>query len=99
MHTWASPGWALVLKTTYAPMIYTAPCILLLMGAASITRASGKGLGPGNLEFFGPQMALAYWLDAISQGLKTLDFQGPTLFPLALVMDAARITSITHGAV
>jgi hypothetical protein len=26
--------------------------------------------GPGNLEFFGPQMALAFWLDAISQGTK-----------------------------
>jgi hypothetical protein len=27
---------------------------------------------------FGPQMALAYRLDAISQGPKTLNFQGPT---------------------
>ena len=36
-------------KTTYAPMIYTALCIMLLMRAASITWASGKGLGPGNL--------------------------------------------------
>ncbi len=33
--------------------------------------------GPGILEFFGPQMALAYWLDAISQGPKTFEFQGP----------------------
>jgi hypothetical protein len=48
------PSWALVHKTTYAPMIY------------------------GYLEFFGPQMTLAYWLNAISQGPKTLDFQGPT---------------------
>ncbi len=29
-------------------MIYTAPCVMLLMRAASITRASGRGLGPGN---------------------------------------------------
>jgi hypothetical protein len=36
----------------------------------SITRASGRGLGPGILEFFGPQMALAYRLDDISQGPK-----------------------------
>jgi hypothetical protein len=35
-------------------------------------------LGPGNLEYFGPQMALTYRLDAISQGPKTRDFQGPT---------------------
>jgi len=53
-------------------------CVMLLMRATSTTRASGMGLGPGNLEFFGPQMALAYRLDAISQGKKTLDFQGPT---------------------
>ena len=51
-------------------MIDTAPCVMLLMRAASITWASGRGLGPGNLEFFGPQMALAYRLDAISQGPK-----------------------------
>jgi hypothetical protein len=58
---------------------------MLLVRAASIMRESGRGLGLGNFDFFGPQMALAYWLDAISQG------------PLALVMDAARIKSITHG--
>jgi len=40
------PSWAIVHKTTYAPMIYTA------------------------LELFGPQMALAYRVDAISQGPK-----------------------------
>jgi hypothetical protein len=33
----------------------------------SITWASRRGLGPGNLEFFGPQMAVAYRLDAISK--------------------------------
>jgi hypothetical protein len=32
----------------------------------SITRASGRGLGPGNLDIFGPQMAI----DAISKGQK-----------------------------
>ncbi len=62
-----------------AASIYTDPCVMLLMRAASITRASGRGLGPGNLDFFGPQMAIAitYRLDAISQALKSLDFQGP----------------------
>ncbi len=72
-------------------MIYTALCVMHLMWAASITWASGMGLGPGNL-------ALAYQLDAISQGPKSLDFQGPTPLPHALVMDAARIKSITHDA-
>ncbi len=37
---------------TYAPMIYMAPCVMLLMRAASITRESGRGLGPGNRYFF-----------------------------------------------
>jgi hypothetical protein len=32
----------------YARKIYTAPCVMLLMLAASFTRASGRGLGPGN---------------------------------------------------
>ncbi len=37
----------------YAPMIYTALCIMLLMRAASITRAIGRGWGPENLEPIG----------------------------------------------
>jgi hypothetical protein len=28
--------------TIYAPMIYTAPCVMIFMRAASITRASGR---------------------------------------------------------
>ncbi len=71
------PSWALVHKTTYAPKIYTSLCVMLLMQAASITWASGRGLGPGNLEFFGPQMALAYRLNAISQRPKNSRFPGP----------------------
>jgi hypothetical protein len=69
---WAlnSPSWALVHKTTYAPMIYMSLCVMLLMRAASIAWASGRGLGAGNLRFFGPQMALAYWPGTISQGPK-----------------------------
>jgi hypothetical protein len=58
-------------------MIYTSLCLMLLMRAASITWASGRGLGPGNLEFFGSQMALAYRLDVISQGPKNSQFPGP----------------------
>jgi hypothetical protein len=45
---------AQIIIAIYAPMIYTAPCVMLLMGAASITRASGMGLVPGNRAFFGP---------------------------------------------
>jgi hypothetical protein len=44
-------------------------------------------------------MALAYRLDAISQVPKKSRFPGPNPLPLAIVKDAARIKSITHGAV
>ena len=76
--------------------LYPALCVMLLMRAASITWASGWGLGPGNLEFFGLQMALVYRLDAVSKGLKNSQYPGPNPLPLALVMDAARIKSITR---
>jgi hypothetical protein len=49
----------LTIIAIYAPVIYAAPWVMLLMRAASYTRASGKGLGPGNREFFGAcEMAL-----------------------------------------
>ncbi len=78
---------------------------MLLMGAASIRRASGRGLGPGNQSgiepvgecHLGPKNA--YRLDAISQTPKNSRFPGPNPLPLALVKDAACIKSITHGAV
>ncbi len=38
------------------------------------------------ISFFGPQMALAYPLDAISQGSKKSQFPGPNSLPLALIM-------------
>ncbi len=40
-----------------------------------------------NSQFFGPQMALAYQLDAISQGPKNSRIPGPNPLLLALVMD------------
>jgi hypothetical protein len=52
-----------------------------------------------NLKFIGPQMALVYRLDAISQGPKNSRIPGLNTLPLALVMDAARIKNIMHGAV
>jgi hypothetical protein len=45
------------------------------------------GLGPGILEFFGPQMALAFQLDAISQGPENSRIPGPNPLPLALIID------------
>ena len=49
------------------------------------------------LVFFGPQMALACRLDAISQGPKNSRIPGPNPLPLALVMDI-HIQNIMHEA-
>jgi hypothetical protein len=61
-----------------------------------ITRASGRGLGRGNLEFLGLKMALAYQLDAISRGPKNSRFPGLIPLPLAQVMDLPASKVITH---
>ncbi len=53
----------------------------------SITRGRGRGLGPRIWEFFGPQIALAYRLDAISQGPKNSRIPGPNPLPLPQVMN------------
>jgi hypothetical protein len=57
-----------------------------------------EGVGPWkSRNIFGPQMALAYGLDAISQGPKKVSISRAKPPPLALVMDAAHIKSITYG--
>ncbi len=50
------------------------------------------------LNCFGPQMALALRLDAISQGLKRSQFPGSNPLPLFLVMDlpASNALRINH---
>ncbi len=87
-------------KTTYAPMISTAPCVMFFDAGRSLTWGSGRGAGTGNLEFSGPQMALAYRLDAISKGSTKLSIssasQPPSHSPSYV---SARIKNITHGAV
>jgi hypothetical protein len=47
-------------------------------------------------EFFGPQMALAYQLDAISQGPKNSQFPGPNPLPFALIMDMHACYGCVH---
>jgi hypothetical protein len=77
-------------------MIYAAPCV----DAGSIHYlGKWEGLDPGNLEFLGPEWHLPIDSMPFHRAQKTLDFQGPTPLPIALVMDAARIKSITYGAV
>jgi hypothetical protein len=46
-------------KTTYVHLIDTALYVMFLMQANQLLGQVGKGLGPGNLVFFRPQMALA----------------------------------------
>jgi hypothetical protein len=60
-----SRPWALVHKNHLCTYDL---CVMLLMRAASITWARGRGLCPENFDFFRPEMELAYRLDAISQG-------------------------------
>jgi hypothetical protein len=80
-------------------MIYKDLCVMLLMRAAYITRASGRVLGPVNCDFIGPcemassRQACAMW------GQKKLRFLGLNPLPLIQVMDSASIKRITHRAV
>jgi hypothetical protein len=67
-------------------------------GSAS-KRASGRGLGFGILEFFGPQIALANQVDAISQGPKNSRIPGPYPLPLALVMDMHASKHYARGCI
>jgi hypothetical protein len=78
----------------YSPMIYTDPC---LMRAYPLRGQVGGGLGPGNLKYFGPKMALTYRLDVISQGPKNSRFSGPNPPPTCPRNGSACIKNITHG--
>jgi hypothetical protein len=81
-------------------MIDSSLYVMIFDACRSITWASGRGLGPRNLELFGPQMALAlaHRLDAISRRAQKLNFeaQRPLTFPSK---GSARIKTIAHGAV
>ncbi len=55
-----------------------------------------EGVGPGNLDFFGPKgprFARSYF-----RAQKSLDFQGPPL-PMPLVMDLDSLKTITYRAI
>jgi hypothetical protein len=71
------PSRALVHKTTYAPMIYTALCIMFWMRAYPFRGQVGGGWALKFSSFLGTKWH-SYPLDAISQGPKILEFQGPT---------------------
>ena len=71
-------------KTTYAPMIYTALCIMFWMRAYTFRGEGRRGMGPGIPEFLGP----VKWERADRRvpfgAQKTREFQGPTLVPKKL---------------
>jgi hypothetical protein len=54
-------------------------------------------IDPKGADFFGPQMAFAYPLDAISRGPKKYRYPGPNPLPLALVMDASHGSANTKS--
>ncbi len=84
-------------------------CLLIVMGGSGPSRANKfiyaptpppppPQYGPWNLpRVFGPQMALAYWLDAISQCPKNSRIPGPNPLPLALVMDMHASKTLCTG--
>ncbi len=60
-------------------MIYTAlPVYNVLDACISIMRTSGRGLGPGNLDFLGPKWHSPNGFMPFHKAQKTHDFQGPT---------------------
>jgi hypothetical protein len=56
-----------------------------------------EGVGPWKSRLLKPKWLSPIGLMPFHRAQKSLDFRGP--LTLALVMDAARIKSITHGAV
>ncbi len=57
-----------------------------------------EGVEPWKSRVFGPQMEPAYRLDAISLGLKTIDFQDQPL-SIALVMDLHTSKTLPTGRI
>jgi hypothetical protein len=80
-------------KTTYAPMIYTALCIMFWMRTYPLLREVGGGWA---LKFFGSQMELTNRLVPISQGPKNSPIPGTKPPPTS---PRNGFTRIMHGAV
>ncbi len=88
LSVWAlkPPSWALVHKTTHVPMIYIALCIMFWMGAYPLLGQVGGGWALEILSLLGPKWYSPIGLMPFQRVQKTLEFQGPTPFPLVLVM-------------
>ena len=72
------PSWALVHKTTYAPMIYTALCIMFWMRAYPLLGQVGGCWALKFLSFLGPKWHSPIGAIPFHRAQKTLQFQGPT---------------------
>jgi hypothetical protein len=88
------PSRALVHKTTYAPMIYTALCIMFWMRAYPLLGQVGGGWALEILSFFGPQSARCHFTGPKKQSISSV--QPP---PTCLCNGYARLQNIMHGAV
>ncbi len=66
-------------------------------GLKLCVRVMGGCVGSAVRNSFLPQMALAYRLDAISQGPKNSRIPGPNPLPLALVMDMHASKTLCTG--
>jgi hypothetical protein len=72
------PSWALVHKTTYAPIIYTARCIMFWMCAYPVLGHVGGGWALEFSSFLSPKCHLPISSLPFHRAQKTLKFQGPT---------------------
>ncbi len=77
------PLWALVHKTTYEPIIYTALCIMFLMRAYPLLGQVWGGWALELSSFLCPKWH-SHWFNAISQSPKNSQMPGPNPLPLAL---------------
>jgi hypothetical protein len=73
--------------------------ISFVMGGSGRSRAIKFLYAPAHppLEFVGPQMALPYRPEAISQGPKNSQIPGPKPLPIALVMDIHASKTLCTG--
>ncbi len=72
------PTWSLVHKTTYAPMIYTALCIMFRMCAYPLLGQLGEGWALEISSFLGPKWHSPIGSMPFDMAQKTLDIQDPT---------------------
>jgi hypothetical protein len=90
------PLWALVHKTTYAPMIYTALCIMFWMHAFLLLGQVGGGWALEFLGFWAPN-GTRLSARCISQGPKYSQGPGPNPLPLAFVKDMHASKTLRRG--